>query len=315
MATPISSQSPFQQFAQHWSTPIEEQLTKELPTFGYLDDAHWRQAVSAAVLYGGKRIRPLLTIMGWQISTELPATTIPTAVMRVAAAVEFIHCSSLIFDDLPCMDNATLRRGSKTIHLEYGEDKAILVALGLLLKGIELVQLASQTTTESALLTQQLMHCVGTNGLIFGQWIDLSTKQSNPENRMDERLPLLRNLKTMPLIRFSLLAGAILANATTAQRTILGNFGELVGESYQLIDDLLDLNASQQYLGKDAALDLKNDRLNGAHHLETTLNNLQTALGTARTLVHKTFNNQETTIILTAFTHYLHDHLIRAFTA
>lgn len=267
-----SNSKAFQILVQKWSPVIEEKLQKELPKFQNTVDPIWQKATSAAVFDGGKRTRPFLTILGWQVIVDkdiVDKTVIEyDSVLNVAIAVELIHSSSLIFDDLPCMDNATLRRGNRALHLEIGEDKAILVALALLLKGIELVivtanNLPSKQMTNN--LIAELIGCVGTKGLICGQWFDLSSKQSIRDHYSDSHLLALRNLKTMPLIKFALLGGAILGNATEHQQIILANFAEQIGEAYQQLDDLLDLITDSSLLGKDSALDKKNDRINNAY--------------------------------------------------
>jgi geranylgeranyl diphosphate synthase, type II len=302
----------FQVIAREWNEKIEERLLIDLPVFRQVEDLLWQQATRTAVFDGGKRIRPLLTILGWQVSrARLSDLSMP--VLKIAAAVEFIHCSSLIFDDLPCMDNATMRRGNKALHLEYGEDKAILTALGLLLKGIELVMLAGREANNSerfGMLLEQLMNCVGVNGLICGQWFDLSTKQSELAAQASTQLAFLRNLKTMPLIKFSLLGGAIIGGASRADLLALTDFAEMVGESYQLVDDLLDHLADSDYSGKDSALDLKNDRLNSARSsANTMMENLQTILAQARGTIIERFDDSPARGALCSFTDYLYGHL------
>ncbi len=295
----ISNSNAFQLLAQRWSPVIEKKLQDELPSFEYSVDPIWQKAVTAAVFDGGKRTRPFLTILGWQTFVNEPINPQHTleieAVLNIAVAVELIHSSSLIFDDLPCMDNATLRRGNQALHLEIGEDKAILVALALLMKGIQLVILATNTLSSKLIrdkISIQLLDCIGTKGLICGQWFDLSSKQSVRDNHNDSNLLALRNLKTMPLIRFALLSGAILANATENQQNILANFAEQIGEAYQQLDDLLDLTTDSNLLGKDLALDKKNDRINDAYvSLDSAIMEIERKFTKAHSLIEENFPN------------------------
>src|SRR5690349_7487188 len=136
MVASFLQSTPFRSHAEEWQRVIEDRLNIQIPKFNKKIDTQWHEAITTAVFNGGKRLRPLLAILGWQV-TNARSRDARVAVLDFAAAIQFIHCSSLIFDDLPCMDNATIRRGKTALHLKYGEDKAILVALGLLLKGIE----------------------------------------------------------------------------------------------------------------------------------------------------------------------------------
>lgn len=311
----IDNGTEFLALAREWSPVIEDRLLHLLPKFSRGDDPDWYGAVRAAVCDGGKRVRPLLVILGWQVNNEY-RDCVPKTVLDLAAAVELIHCSSLILDDLPCMDDAKLRRGNQALHLEYGEDKAILVALGLLLRGIELVTnagLATASLERASLLSQLMMSCIGPAGLICGQWFDISTKQSDSRARGDAGLASLRNLKTMPLIKFSLLGGAITGGADNASLTTLALFAEMIGNAYQLVDDILDLTDSD-YSGKDAAIDLKNDRLNPLLGDSSSLAicNIEATLSEARALAARAFPAGNARDTLCSFTDYLYGHLLSA---
>ena len=297
----------FEFLIKDWSPIIEKKLEEILPSFPNISDPIWQKAIRSAVFDGGKRTRPFLTIMGWQATNPRENYQLEL-MLKVAIAVELIHCSSLIFDDLPCMDNATLRRGTKALHLEIGEDKAILVALALLLKGIELVTLVASSLDsreQSNALVANLMQTIGTNGLICGQWFDLCAKQSVRNETTDAKLLALRNLKTMPLIKFALLSGAILANASQQQQITLSKFAEHIGDAYQQVDDLLDFIGDVRLLGKDVAIDKKNDRLNDAYlSLEQAVSSIEEKLVQARSIIKENLlNNNSSSLII--FTDYL----------
>jgi geranylgeranyl diphosphate synthase, type II len=318
----------FQDYAPQWQPQIEAYLRAALPMLAQNSDLQWQAGLEQAVCQGGKRLRPLLTIIAWQLPqlTAASPTLLDPAVAKVAVATEFIHASSLIFDDLPCMDNATLRRGQHALHMSFGEDKAILLALGLLLRAMELVMQTRRLlprTVDFGQLLDQLMACVGSDGLICGQWFDLSTKQSHSELDAD-LLHRLRNLKTMPLIRFALLSGGILGQATASELTALQDFAQLVGESYQIIDDLLDRFAHSSYTGKDVASDHRNDRLNLAYlgsddfGNDQLVANLQLTLEKARHIIDQAFqpspdSPQATAkLALLAFPDYIYTYLQEA---
>ncbi|MBI4852526.1 MAG: polyprenyl synthetase family protein [Acidobacteria bacterium] len=308
------SSANFKSLMVEWLPKIETQLKEELPSNNA--DPIWQKAVTSAIFNGGKRTRPFLTILGWQTVAKNSSIQ-EEMVLRIAVAIELIHSSSLIFDDLPCMDNATIRRGNQALHLEFGEDKAILVALSLLLKGIEIVIKTLNSLepgNQAQSLVIDLMHSLGERGLICGQWFDLSAKQSITSQEKNNALAPLRNLKTMPLIRFALLSGAVLGKATEEQKNVLAKFAELIGEAYQQIDDLLDFISDPDTLGKDVALDKKNDRLNYAYiNLDKTILNIEEKLNQARNIIleeNYSYNLEKTYLV--AFTYYLNNRFQKA---
>lgn len=314
MASNITQEADFQVFAQQWTKTIDSYLLAEKPTLNLVaaNDPLWEQALCAAIFDGGKRTRPLLTILGWQV-VEARLPDAQDSVLKVAAAMEYIHCSSLIFDDLPCMDNATLRRGSQALHREFGQDKAILIALSLLIKGMDLVikaGLKSLPSSSYGELLSLLINTIGSTGLICGQWFDLSAKQSEIPHKLPSKLAAqlteLRNLKTMPLLKLALTSGAILGGATAIELAALGDFAQSIGSAYQLIDDLLDLISDSKYSGKDTSLDLRNDRLNTAHQdINQIISQLQHTLGMARIAVAQDLPCGDNYQYLDAFVRYL----------
>jgi len=214
---------------------IESALMRHLPLAPLPVGAHFNDALRDALFPGGKRLRPVLTLLGAELVGGQSSGVLPAA-----AAVEFVHASSLIFDDLPCMDNAIERRGQPALHRRYGEGLAVLVALGLLNKSYGLVFEGQQENPQQAIDAHaELVECIGTSGMVTGQTVDLSNGdgwgvRGNVES--------IRNLKTSALIRLALRLGAILSGANQRQLATLSNFAALTGEAYHLSDDLLDLS-------------------------------------------------------------------------
>lgn len=214
---------------------IESALVRHLPLAPPPVGARFNDALRDALFPGGKRLRPVLTLLGAELVGEQSSNVLPAA-----AAVEFVHASSLIFDDLPCMDNALNRRGQPALHRRYGEALAVLVALGLLNKSYGLVFEGQQENTRRAIDAHaELVECIGTSGMVTGQTVDLSNGDG-----WDVRgnVESIRNLKTSALIRLALRLGALLSGANQRQLATLSNFAALTGEAYQIGDDLLDLS-------------------------------------------------------------------------
>lgn len=220
---------------------VEHSLRVHLPLAHSGANALFNEALEYALFPGGKRIRPLLTLLG----AELVGGD-RTRVLGAAAAVEFLHNSSLIFDDLPCMDDAATRRGRPALHMKYGEGVAILVAINLMNAAYGLVVGNAVPYPEGrALACEELIECVGPNGMLGGQAIDLAARAGVLPQSSEEFLEESRNRKTSALIRLSLRLGAILVGAPPECLVALSQFAELLGNAYQLIDDLLDVEEDE----------------------------------------------------------------------
>jgi geranylgeranyl diphosphate synthase type II len=163
-------------------------------------------------------------------------------VLPPAVAVEFVHTSSLIFDDLPCMDNANERRGKTSLHEKFGEGLAVLVAVGFLNASYGLVFVNHREMPERAMQAHlEIVECVGAAGMVGGQSIDLAlAKGAGVIKHSDFETESIRNLKTSALMRLALRIGAILAGANYLELANLSRFAELLGDAYQLSDDLID---------------------------------------------------------------------------
>jgi geranylgeranyl pyrophosphate synthase len=207
-------------------------------------------AVRWSVFGGGKRIRPILVM-----STGACFGVEDDRLLATAAAVEMIHTYSLIHDDLPAMDNDDLRRGRETCHVKYGEATAILA--GDLLETLAFVTIA-QDRNISAEQRVRLISEIGKaaaspSGMVAGQQFDLDAEGVMPDA---ELLNKIHTNKTGSLIRASVRAGAVIAEASESDIEALSEYGVQLGLLFQITDDLLDVTQSSQVLGKTAAKDL-----------------------------------------------------------
>lgn len=222
---------------------IEEGLRAYMPCASLPFGARFNEAVNYALFPGGKRLRPVLTFLGAELFGGTPVSVLPAAV-----AVEYVHTSSLIFDDLPLMDNAAKRRGRLSLHLQFGEALAVLVALGLLNSAYGLI-FECTSKEESVLIKahQELVQCIGPQGMIVGQALDISvsrqleTSSIQRESNLSEGYEAVRSLKTSAMMKMSLQLGAILSGASDEQLALQSHFAMLLGEAFQIRDDLLDL--------------------------------------------------------------------------
>jgi geranylgeranyl diphosphate synthase, type II len=215
---------------------IEQALRDHLPQAAAPGTELLNDAVRYAVLNGGKRMRPLLCLLGARLAGVPEAEALP-----MCCAVEYLHSASLIFDDLPSMDDAIERRGLPTVHEKYGEGVAVLAGLALMNHCYRLFANARHPRGMLELATQ----CIGHHGMVAGQTIDLAARADDREELRDAHY-----LKTTALFRLSLTAAAVGAGAREADVAALDRFGQGLGEAYQLLDDALDLAADA---AKDAA--------------------------------------------------------------
>jgi farnesyl diphosphate synthase len=227
---------------------IESELERLLPPVAGAQ-ARLHEAMRYAVLDGGKRLRPFLVCAG----AELFAVPVARA-HRVGAAVELIHCYSLIHDDLPAMDDAATRRGRPSCHRRFDEATAILA--GDALQSLAFAVLADPATHPKAAVRCQLVArlaaAAGACGMCGGQMIDLAAEGCTLE--LAEVLELQR-LKTGTLLEFACEAGAILGDADEAERSILRAYAADLGLAFQIQDDLLDVTGDAALAGKDLGRD------------------------------------------------------------
>lgn len=207
------------------------------------------EAMRHGVLNGGKRLRPFLVL-----ESAALFSADGEAALRVAAALECVHCYSLIHDDLPSMDDDDVRRGQPTVHKAFGEANAILAGDALLTLAFAI--LADDATALGAdrrvALVSALARAAGAGGMAGGQMLDLAAGQDRPG---ESAIITLQAMKTGALIRFACEAGAIVAGAPQQDRERLAEFGSAVGLAFQLADDLLDLTADAGQMGKATGKD------------------------------------------------------------
>lgn len=214
-----------------------------------------QEAMRYSVLVGGKRLRPSLTY----ITSELGPKQIKSeAVDAVAASVELIHCYSLIHDDLPSMDDDSLRRGNPTCHVAFGEDIAILAGDALQTLSTDIiVRCPDLSDNEKVNILKQISSACGWSGMVEGQLIDISNDRSLKEEDLDN----MHKKKTGELIKASLVVGCILSGINKDQIKIIKDYGEKIGLAFQIIDDLIDLREDPNATGKEGFSDMKNGRI------------------------------------------------------
>jgi geranylgeranyl diphosphate synthase, type II len=210
------------------------------------------EAMRYSLMAGGKRLRPILCLA----TCELLGGTLEIA-MPTACAMEMIHTMSLIHDDLPAMDNDDYRRGKLTNHKVYGEDVAILAGDGLLAYAFEFIAVHTKTVPADRVLQviAQLGRAVGAAGLVGGQIVDLES-EGKPDVSL-ETLNFIHRHKTGALLEASVVCGATLAGASSSERQRLSDYAQNIGLAFQIVDDVLDITATQEELGKTAGKDLQ----------------------------------------------------------
>ncbi len=223
------------------------------------------------VLNGGKRLRPALVL-----ESAILLGGDENAALRVAAALECVHCYSLVHDDLPAMDDDDLRRGLPTVHKAYDEATAILAGDSLLTLAFDILA-APQTGLEPAVkleLVLALARAAGIGGMAGGQALDLQAEKQSLE---EAEITDMQAMKTGALIRFACEAGAVVANVSDHERQRFCRFGELIGLAFQLRDDLLDLKADAAVMGKATGKDAARGKatLVGRHGLDWAEQRLQ----------------------------------------
>ncbi len=208
-----------------------------------------REAMRYALLGGGKRLRPALTR-----EVALLFGRSDQGVIRTGAAIECLHGYSLVHDDLPAMDDDDLRRGRPTLHRAFDEATAILAGDALQTLAFDI--LADPATDADPAIRAELVlglaRASGLGGMAGGQMLDLEAERAAPG---EDGILVLQAMKTGALIRFSCEAGAILGGADAEARARIRRYGEIVGLAFQLADDLLDVTATVEAMGKATAKD------------------------------------------------------------
>lgn len=214
-----------------------------------LAEAPLFDAMRHGTLAGGKRLRPFLALQ-----SAFLFNVDSSRARRVAAAIEFMHCYSLIHDDLPAMDDAALRRGHPTVHKKYGEAAAILAGDALLTLAFEI--LSEPETHPDPHVRCELIKCLaratGAHGMVGGQMLDLIGEDVEFDFGTVSRM---QRMKTGQLMAFAAESGAILGKAGEPQRKALRNYAYDLGLAFQVTDDILDVDSDPQDTGKDTGKD------------------------------------------------------------
>ncbi|MGD1903947.1 MAG: geranylgeranyl diphosphate synthase CrtE [Geitlerinemataceae cyanobacterium] len=247
---PTVSPSDFdlQAFLRAGKAEVEAALDRSLP-MAYPEKIY--ESMRYSLLAGGKRLRPLLCLATCEMMGGTREAAMPTA-----CALEMVHTMSLIHDDLPAMDDDDYRRGRLTNHKVYGDDVAILAGDGLLAYAFEYIAKETQGVSADRLLdvVQCLGHAVGAAGLVGGQIVDLES-----EGKTDvpiETLNFIHNHKTAALLEACVVSGGTLAGASDDDAARLTRYARNIGLAFQIIDDILDITASSEELGKTAGKDV-----------------------------------------------------------
>jgi geranylgeranyl diphosphate synthase type II len=212
------------------------------------------KAMRYSLFAGGKRVRPILCLAAAESVKDFP-NDFPEAVMLTACALECIHTYSLIHDDLPAMDDDELRRGKPTNHKVFGEAGAILAGDSLLTFAFDLLSqdtLATISAHDRLTIISLISKAVGPDGMVGGQFLDLTHEGKEVQY---DTLREIHSRKTGALITASVQAGAVLGSSTPEQFQALTRYGIQIGLAFQIIDDLLNVEGTEEQLGKTAGSD------------------------------------------------------------
>lgn len=259
------------------------------------------EAMRYASLGGGKRLRPLLLIETAALfGRNLTETDAGPAL--AGAALEFIHCYSLVHDDLPAMDDDDLRRGQPTVHKAFDEATAILAGDALLTLAFDVIaeDAVHRDAAVRLRLSRELARASGLGGMAGGQMLDL---ESENRDRTEQEIRTLQAMKTGALIRYACRAGAILADASEEDINRITRFGETVGLAFQLADDLLDVEATPETVGKATGKDAAAGKatLVGLLGISETRSELAQLMEEARTLLAPYENRAEALAAIAAY--------------
>lgn len=248
MPSPREAPKSLQKQLDEVAEAVNKTIGKLLPETDLPEDRLF-EAMRYGTLNGGKRMRPFLVVQSANLFNVDPRRS-----KRVAAAVEFVHCYSLIHDDLPAMDNADLRRGKPATHRAFDEATAVLAGDALLALAFEV--LADPKTHEDPRvrieLVGKLAEATGPHGLCGGQMLDLIGEKAEFDVGTISRL---QRMKTGKLMAFACEAGAILGRSDEPHRKALCNYAYDLGLAFQVTDDVLDVEADPEETGKPANQD------------------------------------------------------------
>ena len=206
-----------------------------------------REAMSYALIGSGKRVRPILSLAGYEAAGGKSDTILP-----VAASLELVHTYSLIHDDLPAMDDDDFRRNKPAVHKVFGEGTAILAGDALLTDAFHIISRSDASPKILINIITELAHASGPEGMVGGQTVDLLLEGKKARKK---DLLYIHTHKTGALIRASVRIGALMANASASKLNALTEYGEKAGLAFQIIDDILDITGTREELGKATGAD------------------------------------------------------------
>ena len=248
MPSPRDASPHLQKATDETAKAVNKTMNRLLPESD-CDEGRLYEAMRHGVLGGGKRLRPFMLTESAALFNVDPARA-----RRAAAALEFVHCYSLIHDDLPAMDNSTMRRGKKTVHKQFDEATAILAGDALLTLGFEI--LADRDTHSDphvrVQLVRKLAEASGGQGMCGGQMLDLIGESEEFDLGTISRM---QRMKTGKLMIYACEAGAILGKADDPHTRALTNYARDLGLAFQVTDDILDVEADPDQTGKPANQD------------------------------------------------------------
>jgi geranylgeranyl diphosphate synthase type II len=260
---------PLERWLESRRTLVDEALDRVMPRPDAAPGVV-TEAMRYSVFAGGKRLRPMLVLAAAEAAGEdggLREADLHTLALPAACALELIHTYSLVHDDLPAMDDDTLRRGRPTAHVVYGEGTAILSGDGLLTEAFSLlarepdVAAAGSRLPEGTLASRKLAaiqviaDAAGARGMVGGQAIDLEAAAPGAAPLDGAALAGMHARKTGALLRASAVAGGIMAGASPAVIAAIAAYGTEVGLAFQIVDDILDVEGASAVLGKTAGKD------------------------------------------------------------
>ena len=242
-----------------------QEIDRMLPAFLPEETGYQKTLLSAcdySVINGGKRLRPLFMKLCYALcggAAEKEASDL----VPFMAAIEMIHSSSLVHDDLPCMDNDRLRRGKPSTWAKFGEDMGTLAGDGMMIYAFE-TACKSQAPAEAKLAAiRVLAEKTGVYGMIGGQSVDVQMTGKKPDA---ETLRYIYAHKTGALLEAAFMIGGILAGASMETAGVLERAAELIGMAFQIQDDILDVTETAEVLGKSAGSDLRNEKTTWVTH-------------------------------------------------
>lgn len=226
---------------------LRQALETRAPAIRMRGDQRLHEAMAYGVLGGGKRIRALLAVAAGEAASASRQDCI-----QVGAAIECIHAFSLVHDDMPCMDDDALRRGQPTVHVKFGQAQALLVGDALQTLGFELLTRLSVSAQQAIDLVRVMARATGLQGMAGGQAVDI---EAVGQEMSQQALQAMHALKTGALISAAVEMGALCGSISEPERSALGRFAARVGLGFQVADDVLDVSADAQTLGKTPGKD------------------------------------------------------------